>query len=125
GIAAIAFVACVGLARAEIVIISNSATTIVADEVRDVFLGEKQFAGATKLQPIDNGPLQAEFQSKALKIEPDRYNSLWAKKSFRDGVNKPSVKSGDAEVIDFVKKTPGAVGYVAKSPSGVSVVQKY
>ena len=40
-------------------------------------------------------------------------------------MNPPPVKSGDAEVLDFVRKTPGAVGYVGSAPSGVTVIQKY
>jgi hypothetical protein len=50
---------------------------------------------------------------------------VWTKKSFREGINPPPVKSGDTEVADFVKKTPGAVGYVSSQPSGVNVIHKY
>lgn len=109
----------------QVVVIANSGTQISAADVSDVFLGEKQFAGSTKLVPVDNGPLQDAFLAKVLKLESGKYNGKWAKKSFRDGLNPPPVKSGDAEVIEYVKRTPGAVGYVGSSPGGVSIVQKY
>lgn len=111
--------------RAEVVVIANSGTQIAPADVADIFLGEKQFAGPTKLVPVDNGPQQESFLSKVLKLDSGKYNNKWAKKSFRDGLNPPAVKSGDAEVIEYVKRTPGAVGYVGTSPAGVTVIQKY
>jgi hypothetical protein len=113
------------MAVADVYVIANSGVQIGAGDVREVFLGNMQFAGGAKVQPVDNGPAQVEFLSKVLKMEPDRYNTAWTKKTFRDGVNAPSVKSGDAEVVEFVKRTPGAVGYVTSAPSGVTVIQKY
>lgn len=112
-------------ARADVVVIANSGTQIGAADVTDIFLGEKQFAGSTKLIPVDNAAVQAAFLDKVMKLDAAKYNSKWAKKSFRDGLNPPAVKSADAEVVDFVKRTPGAVGYVSGSPAGVAVVQKY
>ena len=114
-----------GPAMADVFVIAHSSVQIAAGDVRDVFLGNMQFAGGSKLQPVDNGPGQAEFLAKAMRMEPERYNSAWTKKTFRDGINPPSVKSGDAETLDFVRRTPGAVGYVTSAPSGVTVVQKY
>lgn len=113
------------LALADVYVIANSATAVTEADIRDIFLGDKQLAGGTKLVPVDNAPAQDEFLSKALKMESAKYNSTWTKKSFREGLNPPSVRSGDLEVIDFVKKTPGAVGYVKSSPSGVKVLQKF
>lgn len=113
------------MATADVYVIANSSVQIGAGDVREVFLGNMQFAGGAKLLPVDNGPAQAEFLSKALKMEADRYGAAWTKKTFRDGINAPSVKSGDGEVLDYVKRTPGAVGYVTSAPSGVTVVQKY
>jgi hypothetical protein len=113
---------CGAAAAAEIVVISNSGGKISAADVRDVYLGEKQFADSVKLVPVDNGVLQADFLAKAIKMEFGRYNTAWTKKSFRDGIAAPPVKSGDAEVIEFVKRTPGAVGYVSSHPGGVNMV---
>ena len=115
----------VATAAAEVVVIAHNNTTLAAHEVREVFLGEKQFAGAVRLMPVDNSPAQAEFLSKVLKLEVDRYSTAWTKKSFREGLNPPPLKSGDAEVLDYVRRTPGAVGYVSKAPTGVQIVQKY
>ena len=114
-----------GLAYADLFAISNSGTQISGAEIKDVFTGEKQVAGSTKLIPVDNGAVQEAFLSTALKMDSARYKTIWTKKSFREGMNAPAVKSGDTEVLDFVRKTPGAVGYVGSQPSGVNIIQKY
>lgn len=105
----------------DVVVISNTGVTLSTTEVKDVFLGEKQFAGSTKLIVIDNKSAQDDFLARFMKMDASKYNSLWTKKSFRDGLNPPAIKSSDAEVIEFVKQTPGAVGYVTGSPSGVNI----
>lgn len=106
-----------------IVIISHPGTTISAAEVKDVFLGEKQFAGSIKLVVVDNASAQNSFLSKFMRMDAAKYNGIWTKKSFRDGLTAPAVKSGDAEVIEYIKRTLGAIGYVSSTPAGVDIVQ--
>jgi hypothetical protein len=112
-------------AAADIYIIANSSLKLAPDEAREVFLGEKQLAGSTKLVPLDNASAQAEFLEKVYRMDVGKYNTLWAKKGFRDGLNPPVVKGSDVEVTATVRSTPGAVGYVTSAPSGVTVIQKY
>ena len=107
----------------DVVVITNTGTTISASEIKDVFLGEKQFSGSSKLVVIDNKSAQEGFLSKFMNFDAAKYNSIWTKKSFRDGLNPPAVKSNDDEVIEFVKRTPGAVGYVSKASEGVNIVK--
>jgi len=114
------------VARAgDLYVISNSGTTVSPADVREIFLGEKQFVGSLKLVPVDNASSQEQFLVKVMKMEPAKYTSSWTKKSFRDGVNPPAVKGSDADTIEFVKQTAGAVGYVGASPAGVNVVGKF
>ena len=111
------------LAHAELYIISNPATVVSAADIKDIFTGQKQFAGSIKLTPVDNAAAQEAFLANALRMEPGRYNTIWTKKSFREGINPPYVKTGDAEVLEFVRKTPGGVGYVSTPPpTSVNIV---
>jgi hypothetical protein len=113
-------------AAGDVIVICNSGVTLQAGEVRDVFIGEKSFAGAVKLAPADNGAAQAAFLEKVLRLDVAKYASIWTKKSFRDGANPPPVKSSDAEAIAYVKQTPGGCSYVATVPgTGVTVVGKF
>jgi ABC-type phosphate transport system substrate-binding protein len=112
-------------AAGDIYIIANPSVRLTPEEAREVFLGEKQLAGSVKLVPFDNASVQSEFLEKVYRIDVAKYNTLWAKKGFRDGLNPPAVKGTDVEVIASVKATPGAVGYVSTTPSGVTVIRKY
>jgi hypothetical protein len=109
----------------DLYVIANSGTTVSASDVREIFLGEKQFVGNVKLVPVDNASAQEQFLTKVMKMEAAKYTSSWTKKSFRDGVSPPAVKGSDADTIEFVKQTAGAVGYVSTSPAGVNVVGKF
>ena len=110
---------------ADIYVISNSGVKIPDAQVADVFTGDMQTADGKKLVPVDNAALQGEFLSKVLGMSSDKYTSNWRKRAFRDGLNAPETKSSDAEVIGYVKSTPGAVGYVESAPAGVNVIKKY
>ncbi|MEQ1838554.1 MAG: hypothetical protein ABL858_09530 [Candidatus Nitrotoga sp.] len=105
-------------------IISNPNIVLTRENIREIFLGEKQFADSVKITPVDNSAAQGVFLSNFVKIDSAKYNTTWAKKGFRDGLSQPIVKSGDAEVIHFVKSTSGAVGYVTTQPRDVSVIKK-
>ncbi len=106
-------------------VIANASVSLNADEIRDVFLGEKQFSGRVKLVPVDNSSLQAEFLSKVLQSDERKYAARWTRKSFREGLAAPSVKGSDAEVAAFVRATPGAIGYVRGHVEGVQVLEKF
>lgn len=106
-------------------VVCNPGLTLDPGAIKAVFLGETQFSGSVKLEPTDNAAAQAAFLSKVMGMDKEKYDAVWVKKSFRDGVSQPPARSVDAEVIDFVKKTPGGVGYVTAAPAGVKVVQQY
>jgi hypothetical protein len=102
-------------------VITNAGVTIASADVRVIYVGEKQFAGAVRLVPVDNIAAQQRFLAAFLKVDGDKYNSIWAKKSFREGVNPPPLKATDSEVVEFVRRTPGAVGYVGDVSKAVGV----
>ncbi|TMH13075.1 MAG: phosphate ABC transporter substrate-binding protein [Betaproteobacteria bacterium] len=104
----------------DVYVIANLPLELTPEEVKEVFLGEVQFAGALKLQPVDNAGAQPDFVAKVLKM-----SSTKTKKAFRDGLNAPPLKATDAEVLGFVKANPGAIGYVSSPPAGVHVVGKF
>ncbi len=104
--------ACTLARGADLYIICNSTVSVTATDVRDMFLGEKQFVGATKLVPIDNSAAQAAFLEKILGMNAAKYSTTWTKKSFRDGINPPLLAGSDLEALAFVRRTPGACSYV-------------
>jgi hypothetical protein len=111
----------------DIYVVSRADVKLTASDIREVYLGDKEFDGAVRIVPIDNQSAQIDFAAKVLSMNVDRYNTLWIKKAFRDALNPPAVKATDAEVLEFVKRTHGAVGYVSSPPrdKGVVVVGKF
>lgn len=130
-LAAMAFIVLINtweISRAQtptVFVIAGPGNSLSSAEIKEVFLGEKTFSGSTKLVPIDNAAAREVFLNKALGLNGPKYESIWVKKGFRDAILPPKVLSNDAEVVDFVKRTPGAVGYVSNAPAGVTVIQKY
>jgi len=106
-------------------VIAHASVTLSPEEVRDVFVGDKQLAGSVKLVPLDNAAAQADFLAKVIKVDGAKYTAIWTKKGFREGLTAPAVRGSDAEVVNAVKSTPGAIGYVTKAPADVKVIQKY
>lgn len=102
---------------ADLYVICNSTVSLTANDVHDMFLGEKQFTGATRLVPIDNSAAQQLFLDKVLKMSAARYSTTWTKKSFRDGLNPPLVATSDLEAVAYVRRTPGACSYVTTAVS--------
>jgi hypothetical protein len=109
----------------DIYLVCSPNVTLTLSDARDVFLGEKQFAGSVKLQPADNSAAQANFLLKVMKMDAAKYTTAWTKKSFRDGSLPPAAKGTDAEVIEYLKHTAGGCGYLNSAPpAGLTLVGK-
>lgn len=125
GAALLAALALATAARAELYLIVHPGTAIAPRDVVPIFTGEKQFAGPQRLMPVDNAAVHDEFLGAVLRVDAGRYEAMWIRKSFRDGINQPPMKSGDLEVLEFVRRTPGAVGYTHTVRTGVSILERY
>jgi hypothetical protein len=114
------------MAADELYVVCHEGVSLDAADVRDVFLGEKQFLNAIRLIPVDNLAAQPAFLEKVLRMNAVRYTNSWVKKSFRYGINPPAAMANDAAVLEFIKHAPGGCGYVNTAPrSGVNVIGKY
>lgn len=109
----------------DVYLIAYAALDLTPAEVKEIFLGEVQFSGTTRLLPVDNAGAHSDFLARVLKMPGVRYSASWTKKAFRDGLNPPPMKATDAEVLGFVKGNPGAIGYVTTAPQGVTVIGKF
>lgn len=99
---------------------------VSAADIREIFLGSKQFAGPVRLVPVDNSAARDGFLEHELNMSSHKYSSIWVSRAFRDGTVPPQVLRSDADVVRFVKQTPGAVGYVGVTPpADIRVVTSY
>ena len=121
-IAALVFVGGAYAYGGEIYVVTRADVKLAAGDIREIYLGDKEFSGNVRLVTVDNQAAQAEFAAKVLAMGLDRYNTLWTKKAFRDALNPPAVKATDSEVLDFVKRTRGGVGYLSSAPRDKDVI---
>jgi len=121
-LAALVSLACAAARGADIYVIANPQVKLSPEDVREIYLGDKEFSGDVRLAPVDNQAALAGFVVKALGMNLQRYSTLWVKKAFRDALTPPAVKATDFEVLEFVKRTRGAVGYVSSVPRDKDVV---
>ena len=108
-----------------IYLIAGPGVTLSAKDVKDVYLGKKAFSGSTQLVPVGNAVGFVEFIENVLGVTPAQFEAIWSKRSFRDALNPPKLLMSDTAVINFVKTTPGAIGYVSKAPVGVTLIETY
>ena len=109
----------------DVYVIAGPGVNVSADEIRDIFMDEKQFAGNVKLVPIDNTAVQANFLPKVTRLDAEKYTTIWVKKGFREGLRPPMMRGGDAESIRAAKSAPGAIGYVSRAPVDVRIIHKF
>lgn len=107
---------------------ANSTSELTADVASKVFLKQvPKFPNGTPAQPVDQGKAAAArvaFTRTILGRAVSAIESYWQQQIFSGKDVPPPTKSGDDDVIAFVKANPGGIGYVSASASlaGVKVV---
>jgi ABC-type phosphate transport system substrate-binding protein len=80
------------------------------------------------IRPVDQSmrsPVREAFTQAVLGKSVDSMAYFWSEK-IRSGITPPPVKSSDADVIEYVASTEGAIGYVSAStpvPASVKALQ--
>ena len=83
-------------------------------EVRKIFLREKDFIDAITAFPINlppENPLRKEVESRILGMDEEDLQLFWNRK-YLNGIEPPLVLSSQEAVKAFVRKVPGAIGYI-------------
>jgi ABC-type phosphate transport system substrate-binding protein len=107
---------------------SNSITSISKTELSNIFLKKvTKFSNSVTAVPIDqveNSSVRNEFTSSVLKKTVSAVKSYWNQQLFSGAGVPPNEVKTDMDVINYVKSTPGAIGYISANtaPNGVSVI---
>ncbi|MGC2461384.1 MAG: hypothetical protein WA446_10510 [Steroidobacteraceae bacterium] len=93
---------------------------------QDASIAKIRVRAPLRLVPVDNMAAQAAFLQKVLRMDGIKADTIWAKKSFPDGVDPPAAVANDAAVVAFIQRTPGGCGHLTIGPPvGVTVIGKY
>jgi len=80
----------------------------------------------TAVNASSGSAIRNRFLQTYIRKDDDSYTGYWSVRRYSGLGVPPRELSGSTEVIDFVKSTPGAIGYIdeADVPPGVSVLLK-
>jgi hypothetical protein len=106
---------------------SVSASAISAGDIQAVFLLDKDSLGGSHVEPVlsKGGTAHEEFLKTYLGKNDASLQAFYRSLVFTGKGSMPKSLSSDAEVVAYVAKTKGAVGYVsaAASTDGVKILQ--
>jgi hypothetical protein len=129
------FVACLlvtsGANAAEVKLIANpsvGATSISADDVKRVFLGTKgSLDDGSRVEPVlaKSGAAHEAFLKQYVGKTDAALQTYYRSLVFTGKGSMPKAFASDAEVVSYVSKTKGAIGYVGAgaSASGVKTLE--
>src|ERR1035437_10125887 len=117
----------------EVRIIANpsvKAEAISASEIKSVFLEERNALGdGTHVEPVlsQGGPAHATFLKNYLGQNNDALQNYYRTLVFTGKGSMPKILHSDEEVVAYVAKTRGAIGYVSSTAtvSGVKTLAVY
>lgn len=95
--------------------------------VQRIFMGKAIEVDGVRVSPANGAatmPSRQRFLAQYLQTNEDQYVAYWTVRRYVGKGTPPHEVRQTAEMIDFVSKTPGAVGYVDESelPPGMNVV---
>ena len=114
-------------AAAEIKVIANSsvkADAISADELKGVFLATKtSLSDGSHVEPVlqKGGATHDAFLKEYVGKTDASLGTYYRSLVFTGKASMPKTLGSDAEVVDFVAKTKGAIGYVSAGASAGGV----
>ncbi|MBV9266563.1 MAG: hypothetical protein JO061_10380 [Acidobacteriaceae bacterium] len=126
------FTACLGLSLAAAVhaedfkVIANESvetSAVSLDDLKSVFLETKAQLGSGHVVPVleKAGPAHAAFLKDCLAKSDTALSTYYRSLVFTGKGTLPKALASDSDVVDFVSKTKGAIGYVSPSAASSSV----
>lgn len=111
-------------AQADVYVVVPATSTVKSmtqKEVVDLYMGRtRAFPGGEFALPFDlprEHAGRAAFYLALTGMGPAQVNSYWSRLMFSGQTMPPQSVADEAAMIDIVKRTPGAVGWVRKEPA--------
>ncbi|OUR93584.1 hypothetical protein A9Q84_19135 [Halobacteriovorax marinus] len=95
--------------------------SIDLSDLRDIYLGNRIFwRNGDRIFPAHTTAKSNNitlFLKKVLYMSPRKYNKYWRRRLFSGKGHPPKELENDKNIIDYVKKTEGAIGLISQVPS--------
>ena len=96
---------------------SNPIDSVSSEKLADIFLKKQtRWDSGHSISPVDQSersPVRDQFTRGGLHREVAWIEGYWQKMIFSGRATPPAMLNTDAEVIEFVRNNPDAIGYVA------------
>lgn len=109
-------------AKADVVVVANPRSGIdrlSRDEVINIFLGRfRQLSSGLSVQPVDlpaTQPEKATFYLRLVNKDLAEINAYWSRLVFSGRTEPPVQAKSTEDLVEFIAKTPGAIGYMERS----------
>jgi len=107
---------------ADVKVIANpsvSVSSISSDDLKEVFLEDTDSLGGSHVQPVllKDGPTHEAFLKAFLGKNDSVLQTYYRSLVFSGKGEMPKVMASDADVVAYVAKTKGAIGYVSSGAS--------
>lgn len=106
---------------------SVSASSVSAGDLKNVFLEDSDSLGGSHVSPVlqKAGAAHEAFAKQYLNRTPPALDVYYRTLVFTGKASMPKTFASDAEVVAYVAKTKGAIGYVSSSAAadGVKTLQ--
>lgn len=119
------------LGRMEAAVVANEKTApanLSGDDIKAIFLGAKTAwdgGGKIAVAVLSEGPVQEKFLADQVGKPPSAFATHWKRLVFTGKASMPKQFAKEEDLLDFVAKTEGAIGFVAdgKTAPGTKVVE--
>lgn len=106
-------------ANAEILFVTNKdvpVDSLTSNQIQDIFLGKMvKWPDNSRVHfVVLEGGVHDSFLKQYIKRTSSQYNVYWKKMLFTGKGNKPKSFDSEKALVDYVKQTKGAIGYVGQ-----------
>jgi ABC-type phosphate transport system substrate-binding protein len=114
---------------AEMTIIANPLvpdTIISGNDLKEIFLGKRvKWSDNSRIVFVlsEDANAHKAFLDQYVGRSPSQFDMHWRNMLFTGQAQLPMTLKSEQEIIDFVSKTPGALGYVGSPPASNTVKQ--
>jgi ABC-type phosphate transport system substrate-binding protein len=111
---------------ADVKVIANNsvaATSISASDLKDVFLLDKDSLAGNHVEPVlqNAGATHEAFIKEYLGKPNSVLQAFYRSQVFTGKASMPKVTAADTEMVAYVAKTKGAIGYISSSAASEGV----
>ena len=125
-LAAVGFLFTISARAGDVKVVANSSvavSSISPDDLIGVFLMTKSSLGGGHVEPVveEGGPAHEGFLKEYIHKTAQALQNYYRSQLLAGNASMPKILGSDAEVIEYVAKTKGAIGYVEASAGAAGV----